>query len=168
MELEKVLRERYSVRAFSKTPVSDEDLASVLEAARLAPTAVNNQPQRIYCVRTPEKLEALGACSPCIYGAQTVLVVCGDKNSAWTSADGARGSLDTDCAIAVTQMMLRCTDLGLGSCYVFRFDPEKTRQVLELPDHVVPHAFLPIGYPEMAPSARHSDRMPLSSFVKMV
>lgn len=165
MELDALLKGRYSVRKFADRQVSEEDLAAILEAGRLAPTAKNQQPQRFYVVRTPEKLQALADCSPCIYGAKTVIVVCSDTSRSWTSMNGIRSSDDTDCAIATTQMMLKCTDLGLGSCYVFMFDADKTRQALALPDEIRPHAFLPIGYPDAEPSVRHTDRIPLSDMV---
>ena len=48
---------RYSLRKFASTPVEQEMLDIILEAGRNAPTAHNNQPQRIFVIRTPEALE---------------------------------------------------------------------------------------------------------------
>ena len=47
MDFEKLAAERYSLRKFSDQPVEEETLARILEAGRNAPTAHNNQPQRI-------------------------------------------------------------------------------------------------------------------------
>ena len=47
MDFLKLARERYSVRKFTSEAVESEKLDAVLEAGRLAPTACNNQPQRI-------------------------------------------------------------------------------------------------------------------------
>ena len=52
MEYLELIRKRYSVRAYKSDPVSDELLAQVLEAGRLAPTAANKQPIRILVIHT--------------------------------------------------------------------------------------------------------------------
>ena len=51
--------DRYSVRKFKNEPIEEEKLAKIIEAARLAPTACNNQPQKIYVVKSEEKRMAL-------------------------------------------------------------------------------------------------------------
>ena len=43
---------RYSVRDFRDTPVEQEKLDRILEAARIAPTAANKQPQKIYVLKS--------------------------------------------------------------------------------------------------------------------
>lgn len=53
MEFAQLIRERYSVRRFTAEPVTDAELQSILEAARLAPTAVNKQPQRLWYSEAP-------------------------------------------------------------------------------------------------------------------
>ena len=58
MNYSELIRERYSVRAYKDTPVEEEKLAAILEAARLAPTACNNQPQKIYVVKSEEMRKA--------------------------------------------------------------------------------------------------------------
>ncbi len=45
-------KERYSVRAYTGRPVEQEKLAAILEAGRVAPTAHNNQPQRVMVVQS--------------------------------------------------------------------------------------------------------------------
>ena len=50
---------RYSVRKFSDKPVEQEKIDAILAAARVSPTACNNQPQKIYVVRNPENVEKL-------------------------------------------------------------------------------------------------------------
>jgi len=44
---------RYSLRKFSTQPVEPEKLNLILEAGRNAPTAHNNQPQRIFVLQSP-------------------------------------------------------------------------------------------------------------------
>ena len=54
MDFEKLAAERYSLRKFSDRPVEPEKLTQILEAGRNAPTAHNNQPQRILVIQSPE------------------------------------------------------------------------------------------------------------------
>src|SRR6478752_5441212 len=53
------LRSRRNVREFSSTPVSEEDLAKVLEAGRLAPSAKNWQPWALVVVTDRDQLREL-------------------------------------------------------------------------------------------------------------
>ena len=55
----KLAHERYSVRKFSDKEVEREKLDAILEAGRCAPTAVNNQPQRVLVIESAEALEKL-------------------------------------------------------------------------------------------------------------
>ena len=52
-------KERYSVRAYTGQPVEQEKLAAILEAGRVAPTAHNNQPQRVMVVQSAAGREKL-------------------------------------------------------------------------------------------------------------
>lgn len=160
-------RARYSLRKFSSEPVEKEKLDMVLEAARLAPTAVNFQPQKIVVINDEEVLERLRECTKYCFNAKTVILVCYDKERAWArSADGVNFG-DTDAAIAVTHMMLQAADIGLGTTYVGAFDPEKLRKAMNIPDKYIPAALLPIGYPaeDAKPSDMHEKRIPVEDMV---
>lgn len=52
-----------------------------------------------------------------------------------------------DASIVCTHMMLEAEDLGLGSVWVLLFDPEKVRMAFDLPENIIPHCLLPMGYP---------------------
>ena len=81
MEFTEVIRNRYSCKKYnSDKQLSDTQLQAVLEAGRLAPTAKNLQEQHIYVVQSQEELAKIDACTPCRYGAPTVLVVAYDKD----------------------------------------------------------------------------------------
>ncbi|MHA1801483.1 MAG: nitroreductase family protein, partial [Candidatus Heimdallarchaeaceae archaeon] len=41
--------------------------------------------------------------------------------------------------------------LGLGSCWIGAFNDERVSRLLELPEHVIPMAIIPIGYPDENP-----------------
>ena len=89
-----------------------------------------------------------------------VLIICYDKNESWKrSCDGADGGI-IDMSIITTHMMLEVTDLGLGSTWVGAFDPEKAKEIYNIPKNYEAVAILPIGYPspEAHPSRLHNDR----------
>ena len=75
MDFAKLAAERYSLRKFSGRPVEPEKLAAVLEAGHNAPTAHNNQPQRILVLQSAEALEKADACTAAHFHPPVMLVV---------------------------------------------------------------------------------------------
>ncbi|KKM10055.1 hypothetical protein SY88_15530 [Clostridiales bacterium PH28_bin88] len=57
-------------------------------------------------------------------------------------------------AIAIEHLVLMATSLGLGTCWVQRFQPKKVVETLNLPDHLVVVALVPLGYPARYPKPR--------------
>ncbi len=55
MDFTELAQARYSVRTFSDKAVEPEVLKRILEAGLLAPTAKNNQPQRIRSPKNSKK-----------------------------------------------------------------------------------------------------------------
>ncbi|MBE6961823.1 MAG: nitroreductase [Ruminococcaceae bacterium] len=159
---------RYSLRKFAATPVEQEKLDLILEAGRNAPTAHNNQPQRIFVIRTPEALEKADACTAAHFHPPVILVVAYDPEPAWKREHDGKNHGEIDAAIAATQMMLQAADLGLGTTYVGMFEPEKLQAAFPEMAGLVPIAMLPLGYPaeNARPSRLHADRKPLEEMVK--
>ncbi|MDO4493128.1 MAG: nitroreductase family protein [Clostridia bacterium] len=163
MSFTELAKSRYSVRAFSPKPVEREKLEKIVEAGRIAPTAKNQQPQKVWIAQSPEALEKLNAVSPCIYGATTVLVVGYDKERMWVHPDHEEiHSGYVDASIVLTHMMLEAADQGLGTCWVARFDPYEAEKALGLPENIRLVALMPVGYPAegAAPSPRHESFRP--------
>lgn len=153
-------KNRYSVRKFSVKPVEKEKLDLVLEAARLAPTACNYQPQRILVIESPEALEKLKSCTKYLFNAPLALLVCYDKDKSWRRPYDADDSGTVDASIVTTQMMLQAAEIGLGTTWVGHFDPAAVREQFHLPANYVPIALLPLGYPadDAMPSPMHDKR----------
>lgn len=154
---------RYSLRKFSDRPVEPEKLAAVLEAGRNAPTAHNNQPQRIFVLQSPEALEKADGCTAAHFHPPVILVVAYDPAAAWKREEDGKNHGEIDAAIAATQMMLQAADLGLGTTYVGMFQPEKLVETFPEMAGLCPIAMLPLGYPAEGarPSRLHTDRRPL-------
>ena len=149
--LELVAR-RHSVRTFSPKPVEREKILKVLEAARLAPSAVNYQPWH-FIVATDDALRAelCGAYrGEWLQAASVLIVACGDHQKSWKRRDG-KDHCDVDVAIAVDHLILAAAELGLGTCWVCAFDAQRVREVLDLPEHLEPIVLIPLGYPGEGP-----------------
>jgi nitroreductase len=148
MQFEKLIRARYSARAYKSDPIPDRVLEKVLEAGRLAPTAANRQAFRILVIHTQGREEELKR----IYGrdwfvqAPVVLGVCSLSDSCWVRGDG-KSYGEVDAAIVMDHLILAAADQGLGSCWIGAFDEQAAREVLGLPDSVEPVALTPLGYP---------------------
>ena len=139
--------QRYSVRKFKDHPVEKEKLDLILEAGRIAPTACNYQPQRILVIEDEAAREKIKQCTPCHFDAPVILLICYDKTTVWKNKTNGTIGGDVDASIVTTQMMLEIAELGLGTTWVGAFNHQKTRELFEIPDYLVPVALLPIGYP---------------------
>ena len=141
--------DRYSVRKFKDQPIEEEKLERIIEAARLAPTACNNQPQKIYVVKSEEKRAALKALCPCTFDAPVVLAIGYDVERTWKNKlmPGYQSG-ETDAAIVCTHMMFEAWEQGIGSCWVGWFNADQVEEALGLPETVTISDLLPIGYPE--------------------
>ena len=62
--------------------------------------------------------------------------------------------LSMNVAIAVEHIVLKAVDLGLGSCWLGRFDRDKVREYLALDESIYPVVLLPVGHPDQSPKAR--------------
>ena len=55
MEFNELIRERFSCRALSDKEIPHESMNRIFEAARLAPTAVNKQPFKVWAIQSPSR-----------------------------------------------------------------------------------------------------------------
>ena len=140
---------RTSVRKFQPQPVEAEKIEKILRAGFVAPSAVNQQPGEFYVVTDREKIAALAEASPYAgpaAGAPVVIAL------AYRTEGLAAPELATvDCAIALENMWLESTALGLGGV-MLAIAPTKermaaVRRVLALPESQQAFALFPVGYP---------------------
>ena len=118
--------------------------------------------------RSAEAREKLASVCRCTFDAPVILVVCYDRTRDWKNKlMPGLTSGETDAAIVCTHMMLQAADLGIGSCWVGYFNPEKVAEVLGLPENITVTALLPIGYPaeNAAPLPLHSQYRELADTV---
>lgn len=120
MKFEQLIKDRYSCRKFKNTPVEKEKIEKILEAALVAPTACNLQPQRILVLTDKNIIKALDdeKCTRYTFDAPLIFVMCVDRSKAWTRKYDGISSAEVDSSIAMTQMMLQAQELGLGTTWV--------------------------------------------------
>lgn len=168
MDFAKLSRDRYSLRKFSDAPLEREKLDLILEAGHNAPTAKNFQPQRIFVANTPEALAKADQCTECHFRPPVVLLVGYDANisAKHTIAQFDFGMMDA--TIAITQMMLQATDLGVGNICIGLFDPRKIREAFPETTGTTIISLLFLGYPEEGakPAHLHDERIPMETMVK--
>ena len=144
MEFEDLIRKRTSVRKFSNKKLDQIVLNKILEAGRLAPTAKNNQPIKIYVVNSDDGIKKIDKASRCRYGAQTVLIICGNKDESYHKGDYT--TFEMDSCIVGTHIMLEATNLGVDNIWVESFDENILREEFEIPNKLTPVLLMPLGY----------------------
>jgi len=164
MDFFETLKERHSVRSYSNRPVEKEKLDAILEAARIAPTAVNYQAFKIFVLPTAGRQEELMRIYPKDWFVQAPIVigVCTVRDECWVRRDG-KSYGDVDSAIVMDHIILAATALGLGTCWVGNFRADAAREILNLKENLEPLAFTPLGYAQ----GRKTDkiRKPLSELL---
>lgn len=170
MNLTQVFQKRYSVRSFSERAVEKSKIDKILEAGRQAPTAKNFQPERIFVLKSPEAIAKIRAITRSAYDAPLVFLACGEPATAWVNPFNGRNAAEMDCSIVMTHMMLRATDLGLGSVWVCWFDTEAVKKAFDLPAGLEPYCLLPVGYPgeKAVPNPRHFERKSREEIVRFL
>jgi nitroreductase len=159
-------------RSFATTPVSDEDIATILTAATFAPSAENKQPWEFVVVRDAPSRARIGALtarawneggrafsetrlSPAMLAdvdrgatggiaeAPVLIVVCADTRR------GLEVTVPSSIFPAVQNLLLAATALGLGSALttITTSYRGELQALLALPEAVWPVAVVPVGYP---------------------
>lgn len=157
MNFYELARDRYSVRKYKSDPIPNEVLDRIIEAGMLAPTACNNQPQKIFIAKSKQALEKLKECTPYTFDAPVVMVIGYDKTRSWQNKRmPGYESGETDASIVTTHMMLSAWEEGIGSCWVGVFNADDVSKALGLPENVRVTALMPMGYADMEAGPRHS------------
>lgn len=134
MNILELSQTRFSARKYTDEPVSDDDLAYILECARLAPSAVNRQPWKFVVVRSKEAKEQLWqAYDRDWFRTAPLYIVCMKNNSeCWTRRYDDKQHGDIDVAIATEHLCLAATERNLGTCWVCNFDTDVMSRLFPL------------------------------------
>jgi nitroreductase len=174
MELQEALTKRRSVRKFTDDAVSDEEIRTILEAARIAPSWANVQPWEFIVLRDRATIEKIAGtyveknpATKCSLAAPALIVACGR-----TGVSGCYGGKNLtkfnewfmfDLGLAVQNLCLKAHELGLGSVVVGLLDHDRAKAILDLPADREVVACIPVGRPAVA-GKEGPPRKPLSEF----
>jgi len=149
MNLKTLIRNRFSVRNFKNVPVKRDDLRTILDAARMAPSTVNFQPWRFLVIQSKDGLEKIYKIynREWIKTAPVVIIALVNKNESWKRKYDDKDFGDIDLAIALDHLTLQAAEIGLGTCWVCNFDAEQCKGHFNIPLHLYPVAIVPVGFP---------------------
>ena len=146
MEYIDLVRKRRSIRRYKSTPISEQDLKTILDAARLAPSSGNRQCWRYIIVTDPSiKRRLAEAGEKWVSEAPVIIVACADPK-----ASDHRSGMDyflVDIGISFEHLILAATNLGLGTCWIAGFDEKMVKEALGVPSEIKVVAYSPLGYP---------------------
>ncbi len=168
MEYFELIKERYSVRQFDSKKLADSDIEKILKAGNLAPTGCNNQPQKIYVLKSDEAIEKLKPFTRSHFNAPNALIICYDKTKVWRRRYDGKSCGVCDASIVTTHLMLAAHDIGVGTTWVMSFDPEGIVKAYDIPENIIPVAILVMGYPakDAKPYDMHYSRKPIEETVE--
>jgi nitroreductase len=158
MDVKEAIEKRKSIRAYKNKEVSDKIIKELIEAARLAPSGCNRQCARYKIIKdtkTKDKLKkekVFGRENVC--DAPAIILCCYDKNAkpeVERENDDVYGTEESvrfvrDVSIASSFIVLRATELGLGSCYIGMIDKKKAKKILNFTPTIEIVFALTVGY----------------------
>ncbi len=167
MNFTELAKKRYSVRKYLPDKVEPEKLNQILTAARIAPTAANKQPQRLLVLQDKDNLDKLKKAVK-FFDAPLVIVICSDNDNIWVRPQDGKKMTDIDTSIVTDHMMLKATELGLGTLWMTWFDKKVLQEELNIPNNLEPVNILAIGYATgkaSSPDRHDKARKPLTETV---
>lgn len=182
-EVLKAIRDRISIFRFKEDPISDEQLETILEAGRWAPSYANSQPWTFIVVRDEDKRRALeglvqrialarrgnvGITGPGMGDAPVVIAIVVDP---WRDS---KHYVEAG-ALAAQNMALAASSLGLATFWAGVYSTEggrrsiegNVKRILGVPKEMRVVALLPVGVAAYNPHHKTEKRREdLSEFVR--
>lgn len=171
MEFYEVIKTRRSIRSFKDTPIPEEAMGRVLEAARISPSGHNRQFWKFYIVENQEKKEAIAkGCNDQMWIAQAPAVIVAVGYNIPYSRGGYMGDMTfmMDVSIAFTHLILAARAEGLGTCWIGAFSNDEVKAAMGLPDDENVVAVSPIGYPDKGVFSENTSRKTLEEITEWV
>ena len=151
MDLNKVIFSRHSIRDYEDKGIKHEILSEILDIAKHAPSAGNMQNWLFKVIEDKKKMSKLSeSClnQHWISQAQLLIVVCYDeRNAKILFPEKALEYSIQNSTIISTYIMLKATDLRLGSCWVDIAKRDEVSRQLKLPPNIIPSHIITLGYP---------------------
>lgn len=167
--IEAVIGRRWSPRAFSARPVEREKLLSLFEATRWAPSSNNDQPWS-FIVGTAEDTEGHGRLAACLnernrrWAERAPVLVLSVARMRMARSGRENRHAFHDVGLAVGNLLVQATAMGLYVHQMAGFDREAARRTLGIPEGHEAVAAIALGYPgdpnELPEDLRERERAP--------
>jgi len=141
-----VIRNRRSIRKYQDKSVEKEKLQKILEAARLAPSAMNRQPYKLIVVSKKDILSKMNSACNQDWKAPIMIAMVSIPKEAWVRDDGEE-YWKADAAIAMHQVSLAAFAEGLGTCWIAAFKEKEVKELLGVDSGSRIPFLSPLGYP---------------------
>ena len=156
MEVFEAIRQRRSIRKYKDKQVPWDNIVTIMQAGKYAPSAGNLQNWKFIVVKSDAKRKAITkACfnQEWMEMAPIFIVVIAEPEKAerYYGTRGARLYTLQGCAAAIENMLLTAHSLGLGACWVGAFDEDEIFRILNLPEEKTVQGVVVIGYADEAP-----------------
>ncbi len=151
--IHELLANRWSGRAYdADQSVSKEQVVSLLEAARWAPSCFGDQPWRYVVCNKADNLQAWQAAFDCLVpgnqgwavNAPVLLLICADTLFGHNDKPNKWAAYDT--GAATENLCLQATALGLMAHQMGGFDADKARMTFNVPERYQILAMVTVGY----------------------
>ena len=149
--IQELITARWSPYSFATRAVADEDLRSLFEAARWAPSSYNEQPWR-YIVAKQEQTEDFHRLLSCLLELNQVwakaapVLALGISRLRFSHNEQPNRAAIHDLGIANGYLVLEATARGLAVHQMIGILPDKAREIYEIPEGYEPMIGLAIGY----------------------
>ena len=153
MDVFEAVTQRKSIRKYKDKEIEKEKLITVLESARIAPSASNRQ--KFIVVKdedTRSRLVSAAHYQKFVGQAPVTIVACSTESERIMPC--GQHAYTVDLSIAVSFMMLEATELGLGTCWLGAFDEGKVKKIIGIPDEIRVPVMFTLGYADETPAAR--------------
>jgi len=154
MNVFEAIKNRYSCRSYKTGPVPEEKLKKVLEAARLAPSAHNEQEWKFVVVKNLEKRREVSEAAGQSFIAEAPVIIAAVATDPEHIMSSGVPAYAVDLAIAVEHMALQAVEEELGTCWIGAFGQEEVKKVLNIPDEYKVVALMPLGFPADKPKEK--------------
>lgn len=151
LPIDEEIRRRWSPRAFADRDVSDEDLKTLLEAARWAPSSYNEQPWRFLVAKrtNPEQFERMLSClkeknREWARGAPVLMLTAASTTFARNGKENRHAYHDL--GLAMGNLINQATAMDLYVHQMAGIDPDRAREVYDVPEDFDVVAGVAIGY----------------------
>jgi len=141
MEFDELIRKRQSIRKYKQTPVPKDMIIQILEAARIAPSGGNRQPWHFIVVQNKETIKKLAGRQEWAATAPVMILGLVDKRQ-------QASYYYNDMGVAFEHIILKATDLGLGTCWMGMMRrSDEANKLLDIPEELEVIIQTPVGYP---------------------